>query len=287
MAITSRDFQALQPGVNQLIEGLQKQDQQKMQAQQSEAQERLKAYLAGSRLGENQEAAQKFAQAQGLKPGGYSLSASEGGFSVNPESPVQAAAMNDKMLDNQRLETKAIQDEANKLFGKRREQAKAVTDIENLLNTNSALGQGQLGASLARLSGEVGVLTDQDIKRVMPSSIKGDAMKLWNYLTGQSEPGMTEAQKKAALDLLQTKKGTINQDLAKAESELSTRAPFLAPSLARSQALPKVMEGLGTAAKTPAAQEQRTPVKKQYSPSRNQTRITYSDGTQEILDGKQ
>lgn len=34
-------------------------------------------------------------------------------------------------------------------------------------------------------------------------------------------------------------------------------------------------------------QQQRTVAKKQYSPSRNQTRVIYSDGTVEVLDGKQ
>jgi hypothetical protein len=248
MSINSKEFMALQPGVNQLGE-------QRFKSQHDPIIEKLRSALTAKRGQEamvaNQKAANDFAKAQGLGRGKFSVNVSESGMAVNPESEAAGAAMREKYTDNSRLETKALQDEYNKLVGKRRDNSKSITDIENLINSDSAMGQGQLGAALSRLSGEVGVLTDQDIARVMPKSAKQDLTKLWNYFTGQSEPGLTQAQKAAAIQLLQNKRTAIDTDLNSVGQEVQTRAPYLAPSLHQTGALPKVLQGLGVASKSP------------------------------------
>lgn len=83
----------------------------------------------------------------------------------------------------------------------------------------------------------------------------------------------TEANEKAKLDQL------INaiKDSTQRELDLRTQGNGATISQQPSQQMQQV----------PQQQQQRTVAKKQYSPSRNQTRIIYSDGTVEVLDGKQ
>lgn len=82
MAITQDDFQALQPGVNELV-----------RANEAKKQEKLRALLGAQALEENISRASQFAQDQGMKPGKYSVQASEGGFAVNPENEQSLLAL--------------------------------------------------------------------------------------------------------------------------------------------------------------------------------------------------
>jgi hypothetical protein len=69
--------------------------------------------------------------------------------------------------------------------------------------------------------------------------------------------------------------------LLAAEEELRRRKQVLADNLGKQgKNVEEFRQG-------PTATGERSVVKKQYSKSRNQTRIQYSDGTEEILDGKQ
>lgn len=75
MPLKMKDLSALQAGVNQLTQGAQATEQDK-----------LRAYLKGEAIQKSMQLANQQAQMQGLKPDKYSVQASESGFGVNPEN---------------------------------------------------------------------------------------------------------------------------------------------------------------------------------------------------------
>ena len=71
MPIYDKDFQALQGGVNDMI-----------QAAEARKSQQLKDMLDAKRLQENLTQAQEFAKAQGMKPGKYAVQASASGLVI-------------------------------------------------------------------------------------------------------------------------------------------------------------------------------------------------------------
>lgn len=106
------------------------------------------------------------------------------------------------------------------------------------------------------------------------------------HLFNLTEPGPVVGRDTKAFD--EQVVNTINavQSGIKKNNELITQykgggVPALPPAIS----LPSESKGSGTA--TASSSNQKTVVKKQYSPSRNQTKFVYSDGSQEIKDGQQ
>lgn len=199
----------------------------------------------------------------------------------------QAAADRD---DNQmRQETTALQAEFKRLGGNDPEKLASYDNISSMINDVNVNNVGQLRAQLAR-GVEKGVLTDADIARYLPTSLMGDGKKLAAYLTGgmigSNEFGqaITPEQKAQILDDIKKKRANIVEMQKRAGSELGGRAGTLAPTLSRSGKLPQVMESLGGVAREAS---KRDVVKKQHNKSLNKTRVTYSDGSVEELDGLQ
>lgn len=209
-----------------------------------------------------------------------------GSASINTPDPlmnlIRGQGMNDKMLDNERLETQALQNEYKKLGGVDPERIKSLDTIEKLLGQNTQISHEQMRSALARASGEKGPLSDSDISRAMPNSLGQVATKMINFVRpGTINSSLSQGEKDAVMGIVNERRATEQGARESAAKELGARANTLAPTLNRSGKLDQTMGSLGLASQSPEAG-----VKKQYSQSRNQTRFVYPDGRIEIKDGK-
>lgn len=145
-----------------------------------------------------------------------------------------------------RLETQAVQTEYNKIIGKSREQITALNTIETMLKDPTNISTGALRVQLARASGEVGNLAQQEQNRALPTSLWGDVKGIGNYITGGTSTTLTDAQKTAIQQYLVEKRAAIEEKVARATEEVSQRAPNLAPGLAQSGELQNLLKSLGS-----------------------------------------
>lgn len=159
-----------------------------------------------------------------------------------------------KTIDDERLETGAVQNTYEKLIGESRSKHQELKQAEALLNSPNAVSYGQLQNTLARLK-EKGAMTEGDIARTMPKSLKADFINLKNYLTGGTENPLPEETKASIAAYLTSLREMEEKKLGASKAELSKRAPYLAPTLQRSGKLPKVLESLGETM-APVQQEQ-------------------------------
>jgi len=227
-------------------------------------------------------------------PTGSSMSA--GGVSINTPDPLSNMIKQQQMVDRDegqmRLETQALQNEFKKLSGYDPEKLKNLQEAEDLLKQNSKMSYGQLQTVLARLK-DKGALSEGDVGRVLPRTARRDVKGIAGYLGlggGLDEDMLSPEEVAQAQQILQSNRSAMENLRTSGATELEKRAKVLAPNVSRTGQLPTVMGSLGMSAKPqqPAAPSaQKTPVKRLYSPSRNQTKIQYSDGTEEVVDGKQ
>lgn len=219
-----------------------------MQRQQSEAQAKQAAIEA------NQQRAQAEAERMGLKPGKYSSSVSEGGFGINPEAeqilnPYQAWQLQNQTTDDQRLETKAIVDDYNKIIPDIRKKANAVTEISKQLEKPSQMTRGQVGAALAKASSS-GSISDYEQKQMQPNTLKSWLAGAVNFVRPDTINPYTQGELKNIKDIMYAKKQAYEQELEKANQEVSARASTLAPTLNRTGKLKETLGSLGIGAKS-------------------------------------
>lgn len=143
------------------------------------------------------------------------------------------------------LETQKIQNEFDRLTKQYKEQAGGIKQARDLLNDPSGVSAGALKVALARASGEKGTLALQDVERVLPSTLVGDFVGAWNYITGRTESPLTEKQKNAVKEYLKVKAKTLDTSILQAQGEVAQRANSLAPSLTRQGTIRDVLNSLG------------------------------------------
>lgn len=306
MAITQKDFAALQPGVNQLT-------QQRAQAAQAERDAKLKELL----IGKNLESARGEAERQGLTPGKYSISASEGGMNINPEAtnPLISLGLQDRIA--------ARDDRDLTKVGERIAKADlpvALAAAANLERGTAAGGKGGIltnpdyevksagpianavrglpgGQGMLNIGERVGLMPkgsgeelalaqrmmNMDIKNLSGSAVSAAEQGRQNIekgLTAGGDPNLVKLGMKQMKDAFEAEGRNI---------EASTRPEIM--SKFRSQGGITSLKDLLGSPQAPkqgiSAPAPRTPAKKMYSPSRNQTKIVYSDGTEEVVDGQQ
>lgn len=176
------------------------------------------------------------------------------------------------------------------------DEAKTFNVMDSAFNSGS---YAQIVSSLANyarsVSGEKGVLTDQDIARIMPRNYQGGVAKFLSYF---NEIPTSELPADFTTELQSL--------LNKAKNETSKKyADRLSQKRARLTKLPtysNTMKEYGSnvfedaegniknafaVGKSQGAPSSQGVPKKMYSPSRNQTKIIYPDGREEVVDGRQ
>lgn len=143
-----------------------------------------------------------------------------------------------------RLETKAIQDEFNKIIGQARVQAQAINDIETMLKAPNSVTAGALRPKLARASGDVGNLAQQEQESALPHTLRGRVTEGINWITGSTETPINPSQVEAVKKYIAQKREALKRTVEGAVGELSTRGANLAPSLAGRGELDGILEGL-------------------------------------------
>lgn len=305
MAITEKDFAALQPGVNEIT-------QQRGATQRMLQDAKLKELLLGNSL----EMARGEAARQGLKPGKYSMAASPGSFSVNPENENPLIGLN--LADRQM----ARDDHDLTKVGERVAKAELPISIAAAANlergtADAKSGQGGMitnpnyevksagpianlirgvpgGQGMLNIGEKVGLmpkgsgnemalaqrLMNMDIKNLSGTAVSAAEQGRQNIekgLTAGGSPDLVKVGIKQMVDAFEAEGKNI---------ESSTR-PQVMDTFKKQGGVTSLKQLLGSPQMGGASGGQKTPAKKLYSPSRNQTKIVYSDGTEEVVDGQQ
>ncbi len=157
----------------------------------------------------------------------------------------ETQAQNDKKdIRSSRLETTAVQGEFNKIIGKSRDQLKALNALKLLMKNPDSVTTGAVSTALPRIHGEVGNLAIQEQKKALPTSLKGDLVGAWNYVTGDTATTINDAQAKAINKYIIEREAVIRDNLENGRNEVRARAGQLAPGLAERGELDKVLSSL-------------------------------------------
>ena len=122
----------------------------------------------------------------------------------------------------------------------------ALQDVKTALSQNNAVGQGQLAAKLAKLSGEVGRLTEQDISRAVPGQLANKVSQFQNYISNTTNPVLTQSQVDAISGLVTAYEAKLGSQIGNIVSEIETKRPSIAPSVT-DEDFTAFKEGLGFA----------------------------------------
>ena len=176
---------------------------------------------------------------------------------------------------------KNLQDSFNKdkQVIKAEERMASARTMRDFLSENNPIGAEAAKRFAARASGEVGTLTDQDV------SVFGGSRALLDRLEQTAQQlatgTLTENNRKFMSQLANTFEKAGQRDL---QDRLNVYAKQGTKRTKMSE--DEVKETIRPDLVLQQKEQSKQVVKKQYSPSRNKTKITYSDGTEEIIDGK-
>lgn len=285
MPISAKEFAALQGGVNQLIAAGEQQQQDKLRA-----------------LLEQQQAAKDLQAAQALKQQyGRETPVTVGKAHIGGMDPL-AALIRQKQIDKPVLTP--AQEQAEKMVGKQIADFEASGGRPAMQKNLQSLGEVQQELSQGkrdRYDRAVGSLfgTLPSLLGVFGSSEKARRDKARNTaltIAKQTDPNPTEKQIEAIM-------GQIYDPASSDADNLARIQRFQVEQEAKAAQMEKAAKayhdtGYGTVgvpySSTPvqpampgqSGASSRQPMKKLYSPSRNQTKIQYSDGSEEIVDGR-
>lgn len=245
---------ALQAGLADDSFGMGYKSEADRQLQKAQADAKLAELIKGKELEQqavaaNMEMVKREAESQGLKPGKYSMQASATGGGFNPESDSSKLAMflgqQDKLQDNKRLETKALQDEYNRLIGKTPEQVQGIEEALKNIQKPSTITKRTLQSNLARAY-DTGALSNRDVEDATGGlTAKGAIAGIANFFGADMDP-YTDAQKKAIYDMLESRKKAATTRLSASQKELNDRSAVLAPTLASTGELEPTVQSLGS-----------------------------------------
>lgn len=139
-----------------------------------------------------------------------------------------------------------------------------------------------LGTQAARALGEVGNLTEADIGRFQGSPAWARKVQRWYSLGAKGTPPMGDL--KDVQSLLETFKRKNEEAKVKLAGDFAKQ--YGKAYKRDANEILEVLDPDRALRQEQNKQQSKSVVKKEYSPSRNQTRITYNDGTTEIVDGK-
>ena len=172
-----------------------------------------------------------------------------------------------------------------KLYNNVNQAARTVSLLEDLANNPSAFGDyGTLLVGLKGLQGDESVVRGEEMRLGMSATSMTN--KLMNYVD-RIKSGKT-LQPEQRQDMIRSIKAIrdISTDKYKmaAEPILQQARDF---GIDESYLLPEYLRGSSQLTTKASKSEGKTLVNKQYSPSRDKTRMIYSDGSEEIVDGRQ
>ena len=175
-------------------------------------------------------------------------------------------------------------------FKKTIEQGSVYQEVDTLIDSvaseNNEAALAALGTKLARAMGEVGVLTDADVVRYLGSRSWGRKILEWQAGGMQGtlpEDSIRELKKNTKFfrDKVNTEIDEIYDNAEKRLVDVYKGKGGITPERAKELVGPRPFNT------DKKASTEKTVAKKQYSPSRNKTKIIYSDGSEEIIDGRQ
>jgi hypothetical protein len=174
-----------------------------------------------------------------------------------------------------------LQDSFNKdkQVVKAEERIQSASTLRDMIDGNP-ITQEAAKTFAARASGEVGALSDQD--RAAYGGSKAIIDRINSTFTRAVTGELTDTDKKFMKELADKFEQAGQRDL---QARLSVYSKQGTKRTKMSE--DEVKETIRPDLVLQQKEQSRQVVKKQYSPSRNKTKITYSDGTEEIIDGKQ
>lgn len=122
----------------------------------------------------------------------------------------------------------------------------ALSDVKTALAEGNSVAQGQLPAKLAKLSGEVGRLTEGDISRAVPSQLANKVTQLQNYLSNTTNPVLTAGQIDAINGLIRAYESKLSNQVGSIVKEIESKRKAIAPSV-NDEDFTAFKEGLGFA----------------------------------------
>ncbi len=169
-----------------------------------------------------------------------------GGVSIGGISrPLQGNGLQDKLDDNYRLETAAVQNRYESYVKGAQAQLAALDDaLRNIQNPSTITKRGLQG-NLAKVY-DSGALTNRDIEdSIGGTTAKGLGAGLAGFFGVDTNP-YTKVQQEQVFQLLKDRRAAIANRIAQAGKEISASAPTLAPTLARSGRLQPLLDSLGS-----------------------------------------
>lgn len=223
--------------------------------------------------------------------------------------PIKSALAQDRQDKLDRAETEAIRNNMTKLAGKDIDKVKAAKVAEDLISDPTISSMTLARDAYARAA--VGGKVPQDMANKIfgPKSISEFVRSTAGGLLGHPEwDAIPPTARDAYLHSIRTDAQAPADNVQSAINATKGLSGTIAPSLTRAKKIDNVLNEYGdtlgsyapkknatvqpaptqpSAVSGAAPQTPKSVAAKHYSPSRNQTRITYSDGTQEIKDGQQ
>lgn len=179
------------------------------------------------------------------------------------------------------------------------EKGQMFDQIEGQLRTGNYQDVAQIMSTLARnIGSEKGALSEGDVGRQVAKTLNSEVARLENFITGKAkaDPAQIEqiiktvnVARKATLDSYDSALKSKKRNYQAMESY----KPIFQPGRYGEVGFDEASSAIQTfapkeqSAQQPQASTGRTVVKKGYNPTLNKTQLIYSDGTKEIVDGKQ
>lgn len=168
-----------------------------------------------------------------------------------------------------------VQKSVNKQTEIAQKQFNAISKLKKTLMSGNKLTGAVVRTQMPRLSGEVGNLNESEQQVWTGSQAIDDRIEQWLETHGESE--ITPENRKQLLGLIDTFEGSIKDATSQAKSNAQQQLEI-------NYAIPRTFSDKGLTA--PSSLEKKNLVKKEYNKQTNKTRLTYSDGTKEVVDGK-
>lgn len=185
----------------------------------------------------------------------------------------------DRLQDQyNRSEVKNYQFKAEDQVKKLRDIQQGADELDGLLALSETNPQAYnaIGTKLAKAMGEVGALTENDVTRyVGRKDLQGRIAKAGNDLMKGTIRQEDMQYIKEIVDVLREKSNRKVEKVYRDAASLYAKNTGV--PIEKAEAYFNIQ---------PLKSEQKQVVKKEYSASRNKTRLTYNDGSTEVVDGK-
>lgn len=147
-----------------------------------------------------------------------------------------------------RLETKELQNQYEHAGAdpKARQKANALAEIDRLLQNPSNLTRGQLQTGLARAAGDVGALSEGDVNRALPTTLRSMASKAAGFVGFPNAiNSLNNEEIEGIKQMIQSRREQLMQQEDAARQDVMARGPQIAPTLYATGRLKPTVEAMG------------------------------------------